>query len=57
MDYAQCNMVVLFYRVPDEHAKPMEEDTTLLHSIVLMYTNWCIIAHTTLLHFLDMTLF
>ena len=31
----------------------MEEDTTLLHTIVLMYANLCTIAHTTLLHFLD----
>ena len=31
--------------------QPMEEDTTLLHSIVLMYANICTIAHTTLLHF------
>ena len=41
----------------DEHAKPMEEDTTLLHSIVLRYANLCTIAHTTLLHLLDTTLF
>ena len=33
----------------DEHTKPMEEDTTLLHSIVFMY-NLCTIAHTTLFH-------
>ena len=27
----------LFRKFQDEHAKPMEEDTTLLHSVVLMY--------------------
>ena len=38
MDLAQCNKVVSFYtECQDEHAKPVEEDTTLLHSIVLMY--------------------
>ena len=41
----------LFTEFQDEHAKPMEEDTTLLHSIVLMYANLCTIAHTTLLDF------
>ena len=34
----------------------MEEDTTLLHSIVVMYANLCTIARTTLLHFSDTTL-
>ena len=34
----------------------MEADTTLLHSIILMYANLCTIAHMTLLHFLDTTL-
>ena len=47
----------LFTEFQDEHAKPMEEDTTLLHSIVLMYANSWTIAYTTLLHFfLDTTL-
>ena len=41
----------VFTKFQDEHAKPMEEDTTLLHSTVLMYANLCTIAHTTLLHF------
>ena len=36
MDFAQCNKVVPFYSFQDEHAKPMEEDTTLLHSIILI---------------------
>ena len=30
----------LFTEFQDEHAKPMEEDTTLLHSIVLMYASY-----------------
>ena len=46
----------LFTEFQDEHGKPMEEDTILLCSIVLMYANLCTIAHTTLLHFLDTTL-
>ena len=31
----------LFTKLQDEHAKPMEEDTTLLHSIILMCANLC----------------
>ena len=46
----------LFTKFQDEHAKPMEEAITLLHSIVLMYANLCTIAHMTLLHFIDTTL-
>ena len=46
----------LFTEFQDEHTEPMEEDTMLLHSIVLMYANVWTIAHTTLLQFLDTTL-
>ena len=43
----------------------MDEDTMLLHAIILMYANLCIIAYdpfafvldTTLLHFLHKALF
>ena len=42
----------LFTKFRDEHAKPMEDDTTLLHSIlinVFIYANLCTIARTILL--------
>ena len=45
----------LITKFQDERANPMEEDTTLLHSTLLIYANVRTIAHTTLLHFLDMT--
>ena len=48
MNFAKWNNVMSFYRVQDEHAKPMEEDTALLHSIVLIYADLCTFAHTTL---------
>ena len=35
---------IIFTEFQDEHAKPMEEDTTLFHSIVLMYAHLCTIA-------------
>ena len=41
---------IFFTKFQDEHAKPVEENTTLLHSIVLMYANVCTIARTTLSH-------
>ena len=46
----------VFTEFQDEHAKHIEEDTTLLHSVVLMYANLCTIARTALLHYLDTTL-
>ena len=47
----QQGRIFLHTEFQDEHAKPMEEDTTLLHSIVLMYADLCTFARTTFLKF------